>query len=83
MKAFDNLVIETYGKRFIRASDSKIIHLVKEKDLGAFKDRRVDGVIMRRALETKLRGSQENGNVLFPEFSRFRMALKGMQDGQH
>jgi len=36
LQAFANLVVETLGKFFIRASNRKVVNLAQEKDFGTF-----------------------------------------------
>jgi len=54
LQAFANLVIETLGEFFIRASNCKVVNLAQEKDFGAFESGRAYRIVMSGAFEANL-----------------------------
>ena len=54
LQSFANVVIETLGEFFIRASNCKVVNLAQEKDFGAFESGRAYRIVMSGAFEANL-----------------------------
>ena len=77
---FANDIIDSLGNVFVRAGKSKVINLAEEENFDSTKRSGVNCTIMCGALEVELGREEDRIDMTFPELSRFRMSLEGMQD---
>ena len=65
-EAFANDIIDSLGYVLVRAGKSKIINLVKEKDLNATERGGIDGTIVRCTFEVELRREEDRVDMTLP-----------------
>ena len=61
-----NDIIDSFGDLLVRAGESKIINLAKEKDLNTTERGGINGTIVRCAFEVELRREEDRVDVTFP-----------------